>query len=324
MDKQQIISLIESQIKLGNVSKSDILSLFRDKDGELYKDAPSKNITHTFYGIGAIIAIVGVVILVGQNWQEIGFLGRILSTMGVCLVTYISALLFGKPEQNLISSSMFVISTALLPLSSYVLLEEAGIKFDWKSQLVTALVALLLFLVAWKISKKNILALISLGFSSWAYYALIMKVVEYSSNNSDILKWATMLIGISYIILAYSYKKIWPANDDLDEIEKDRIQGIVYGLGTLGVLGAGISIGGVFDLIFIAMIFGAFYGSVYLRSRMMLILGALFLMGHIVKLTSKYFVNSIGWPVALIIVGFLIIGIGYMTFYLNRRFISGK
>ena len=96
----------------------------------------------------------------------------------------------------------------------------------------------------------------------------------------------------------------------------------IYGFGTLAILGAGIFIGGVFDLILIALIFAVFYGSVYLKSRSMLIFGAIFLMAHIIKLTSKYFVGSVGWPVALIIVGFLVIGVGYMTFYLNKRFMS--
>ena len=82
--------------------------------------------------------------------------------------------------------------------------------------------------------------------------------------------------------------------------------------------------GGIFDLITIALIFAAFYGSIYLKSRSMLTLAALFLMGHIVQLTARYFVNSIGWPVALIAVGFLIIAIGYGTLYLNKKFIATK
>ena len=98
-------------------------------------------------------------------------------------------------------------------------------------------------------------------------------------------------------------------------------QSVLYGLATIAILGAGIFIGGLFDLILVLLIFGAFYGSVYLRSGSMLILASLFLIAHTIKLTAEYFVNSVGWPVALICFGFVIIGVGYGTLYLNKTFI---
>jgi len=136
------------------------------------------------------------------------------------------------------------------------------------------------------------------------------------------MKWASMLQSSSFILIGYGYHSLFQSTDLQDEKEKKAVQNVLYGLGTLGILGVGIVIGGLFDLILIALLFGAFYGSVYLKSRSMLTLGSLFLMAHIIKLTSKYFVDSIGWPVALIGVGFLVIGVGYITFYINKKFIS--
>lgn len=217
---------------------------------------------------------------------------------------------------------MFTIAAALAPLGSYVLLKEANIDFSWSSQLITAILLFIVFGTALFISKRNILVLITVGFASWAYYALIMKVFGFDYYDSDFLKWASMLLGASYLFIGYGYRSLWQSTDLQDDKEKKAIQNVLYGFGTLAILGAGIFIGGFFDLLLIALIFGAFYGSVYLKSRSMLTLGALFLMAHIIKLTSKYFVDSIGWPVALIGVGFLVIGVGYVTFYLNKKFIS--
>lgn len=338
MDKQQIVTFIEGQLATGKISKDDLLLLANNGVSSSVNTAPvfnsntvdtshkeesSKNIINTFYGIGAIIALGGVAILVGQNWTEIGFIGRVLVTLGISLVTYISAFFLNKPSQRVISQVMFTISCALAPSGVYVLLNEANISFTWPYTFFTALVLCALFGYALWVSKKNILVLITIGFASWAYYALVSKIFAFDYR-SDILKWAGMLLGFSYILIAHGYQSISTAIDTSDEKEKKAVRNALFGLGTLAVLGSGIFIGGFFDLIFIAFIFAAFYGSVYLKSQSMLTFGALFLMAHIVKLTSKYFVDSIGWPVALIIVGFLIIGVGYIAYNLNKKYISNS
>ncbi len=332
MDKQQIIAFIEGQLATGRITKADLLEFIGSDPtlqsgfvpvsagAEPIKEENSKNVIHTFYGIGVITAIIGVGILIIQNWNEIGFGGRVLVTLGISLVAYILGLILRSPGQRTLSQVMFTISAALAPLAPYVLLREADMDFSWSVQLMASIALMVVFGVAFLISKKNILVPIIIGFASWAYLSFVVKVL--SVGGFEDLRWASMLLGASYLFISYSYRSLSQPTDAQDEKEKRSIQNVLHGSGTLAILGPGIFIGGAFDLIFIAFIFGAFYGSVYFKSRFMLALGALFLIAHIIKLTSEYFVDSIGWPVALIGVGFLIIGIGYMTLYLNRRFLS--
>ena len=54
----------------------------------------------------------------------------------------------------------------------------------------------------------------------------------------------------------------------------------------------------------------------------MLVLGSLYLMGYIMKITAEYFSDSLGWPVSLVLVGFALIAIGYATFMMNQRFMK--
>jgi MFS family permease len=334
MNKQQIVSLIENQLAAGSISKEDLLAIANTNTqittnqspadnqnitGNSDKHESSKNLINVFYGIGAIIALVGVVILVEQNWNEIGFLGRVLVTMGISVVTYIAAFLLNKPPQKVISQVMFTISGALAPLGIYVLLNEANISFGWPFQFYAACALSIIFGFSLWATRKNILVLLTVGFASWAYYSFVLKI--FGNSNYDLLKWASMLLGFSYIMISYGYQS-YQAEDPSEEKEKTAIKNVLYGFGTLFILAAGISVGGLFDLIFIAIIFGAFYGSVFLKSRAMLTFASLFLMAHIAKLTSDYFVDSIGWPVALIIIGFLVIGVGYMAFALNKRYMS--
>jgi hypothetical protein len=334
MDTQQTITFIQNQMTLGKISKEDLVNLIgsttpisttsSSTSVAPIKEVNSKNLIHIFYGIGALIALIGVCTLVAQNWEYLGFSGRIIVTLGISLVTYAGGLGMMGAEHRVLSQVMFTLSAALAPIGAWVFIDKANLGFGWTQQLITAIVLTIVFGTAWYISKRNILVLVTVGFASWFYYAFIFKLFESSYYDSGILKFASILLGASYICIAYSFTSSESNLDDYDRKEKIAVKNLLYGLGALGVLGAGISIGGIFDLLFIAVIFGAFYGSVYLKSRAMLIFSALFLIGHMIKLTSKYFVDSIGWPIALIISGFAVIGVGYMTYYLNKKYISSR
>jgi hypothetical protein len=45
-------------------------------------------------------------------------------------------------------------------------------------------------------------------------------------------------------------------------------------------------------------------------------------MGYILKITGEYFADSLSWPVALMVAGFALIGVGYFTFYLRKKYFS--
>jgi hypothetical protein len=329
MDKPQIISFIETQLGEGKITKNDLqnilgASVSTEPAGSAVRERTTrentKDLTTTFYGIGATIAVIGVGILLAEHWNEIGFAGRVLSTLGISLATYICALLLRAPHQSKIANVLFMISAGLAPTGVVVMLHEAGTKFTWDVQIMVAIILALIYGVALLISKRSILFIITIAFGTWAYYALLFNIIS-TLHSSEILKWATMILGVAYLFLASAYRHF---SKNEDEGEKTQIAEVMNTLAGLAILGAGISIGGFFDVIYIAFIFAAFYGSVYLKSRSMLLLGSLFLMGHITKLTYKYFVHSIGWPIALIAIGFLIIGVGYFTFYLNKKYFGVK
>lgn len=332
MDRNQVIEFIRRQLEAGVITSEDLKQILGPgaaTQGASFMPQPAvppaahkgpRDMTQILYVIGAIIAIVGVGILIAQNWEEIGMLGRILATAGIALTTYVAGMLLRAPEQNRIAQIMFIIATALSPLGAYVLIDEAGGDFSLTTQTIVALALMTTYASAWFATKRNILILIVIGFASWAYYAFLINILE--SNLFDeiaIIKWASMLLAASYIFMGYGFNMV---TDHLQREDNKAIQRVLYAFGTLGLLSFGITIGGAFDLFYILLLFAAFYGSIFLKSRSMLVLGSLFLMGHIGKLTAEYFVDSIGWPVALILIGFIVIGIGYFTFTLNKRFFA--
>lgn len=311
MNKQETLAFIQRQIESGVITREEAAGM--PSMGVDTVENKSHNLINTFYGIGGVIVVIGVIILVVQNWQDIGFVGQMLVTLGLSLVTFISALIFNRPQHDKLSQVFFTISAALAPIGVVVFCNEMGIEIErWGTQTIVALILFTIYLAAYYASKKNILVFISTVFATWAYYAILLNVLEGSSgimasDSALILKWATIILGACYIVLG---NRFTPLRD------------FFYNVGALGILSAGIMIGGFFDVIYIAFIFAAFYGSVYLKSRGMLTLGAMFLIAHIIKITSEHFAGSVGWPLALVFIGFVVIGIGCGTLWINRKYIT--
>ena len=53
-------------------------------------------LSQILYLVGGIIIILGIVILIGQHWQGIGSVARVLVTLGMSIVFYISGVLLGQ------------------------------------------------------------------------------------------------------------------------------------------------------------------------------------------------------------------------------------
>lgn len=317
MEKQEIINFINTQVSEGKITKSDLMQIAAAEDGVLEKkNTNSKNIINVFYAIGAIIALVGIIILVAQNWEQIGFGGRMFVTLGVAVATYAIAFILKNEEHSSLSQVLFTVSAVLAPMGTGVWLNEAKVEITPVLVGELSLLWAIIFGAALWFTRRNILIIVTAFFATVSLYSFAVEFFKEYYNASDLFKWLTIIVGITYLTIA---KELSDSNK-----ERKSVQRIFYALGTIGVLGSLITFSGIFNFITLLVIFGAFYASVFLRSSVILFISAIFLVAHIIKITSEYFADSINWAFALILVGFLIIGIGYSTFYLNKKYISKK
>jgi len=42
---------------------------------------------------------------------------------------------------------------------------------------------------------------------------------------------------------------------------------------------------------------------------------------YIMKITSEYFSHAMGWPLALVLAGLILIGIGHYTYNLGKKYV---
>jgi uncharacterized membrane protein len=332
MDKQQILSFIKTQLDTGKISPHDLATLAHSDVvvtpavSQPRENVSTKSFINVLYVIGALIALIGVIVLIAENWNQIGIVGRITVTLGISLATYIGGMVMSKSIHNFLSQVMFVISGALAPLGAFVLLDEIDITFNLESNVGVSLMLFVLFGVAYIIARKNVLVILTVIYGTWSYYALFAKLIETTNLDTEWLRWATIVLGIAYLFIAYGYTRSVQAKNLEEGKEERAVSGLLYGAGALAIMGAGIATDdkSLWDLLMIPLIFGAFYLSVFVKSRLVLFLAGLFLIIHAIKLTIVYFSDSLSWALALVLCGFMVIAIGYLTYYVHRKYIAQK
>lgn len=311
-----------------DLSREELLAAYnKGLDPETTDVALTKKlgVTEIMYFIGGGIVFLGISILMAQNWAILGFETRLLATLGVSIMAYLVGILFGQNTKTETAGLAFYLISALVaPIGLYVVFENAG--YDITGLGIQSLISGILFgtyLMSFLIFRKTIFTLFSILFGTWLYYSFTGLLIGDSLyfNNNKFNQYQTLIAGLSYILLGYSFSKT----------ERAPLRGFLYGFGILGFLGAAMALGGwkpsqsiFWELAFPFLVFGTLFLSVYIKSKSFLIFGTLYLMGYILKITAEYFSNSLGWPLALVIAGFSMIGVGYMSFEIKRRYLPSE
>ena len=62
--------------------------------------------------------------------------------------------------------------------------------------------------------------------------------------------------------------------------------------------------------------------STYVRSRTLLLVGTLAMLFYIGYYTAKHFANTVGWPIALVLIGIALIALSSLAVKLNNKYIK--
>lgn len=325
MNKEELLQELSVKISNGELSREEVLSrlnfapaIRQESDGET-KGFSHFSVTKMLYVLGAVIVITGVGFFVAQIWDDIGSFGRIAVTLGLGLLIAAigSMLLKQKPEDN-IGPIFHFIGGMLIPGGAIVTLSELEVDFVslWPVA-ITFGVIFAFYLLLNAIHKHPILTFFAIANGTAFIYLLVEAMVEGPYyRHEDLYAYLTMVIGASYLFLAHAFREGW----------NKHLIGALYFFGSGGFLGAAFS--QVFDsvpwqLFYFLIVLGGLFLSVYMKSRSILVMGTLFLIAHVSYITSEYFADSLGWPISLVILGFVFIGLGYASVTINKKYIKG-
>ncbi len=315
MDKQQLLDQLKVMVREGNVTQSDLADIF---------SSPRQvKMTQIIYYIGGAIVFLGLAILVWQNWETLGFVTRVAATLGASIAFYISGVIFMRHNSTLgVGYALHLIAALVMPIGLFVIFDEAGYDIgDTGVQLTISLILFAVYLLSYIAFRTTIFTLFSLIFGTWLFFALTTFIIGDNPlfRKLSFHEYRVLVVGLTYLLLGYYFSRG----------PRAALTGVLYVFGSLGFLGAALALGGwkpeqkvFWELVFPLLVFGFIFLSVYIKSRAFLYTGTIFLMAYIFKITAEYFTDSLGWPIALVVAGLVIIAIGYTSVQISHRYLK--
>lgn len=320
MNKELLLKELQEGLAKGSITQEEIFSTLQlKKEASGNKLASHFTATKILYVIGAVIVVVGIITLISQIWGSLGSLLRVLITLGLGLMlTGTGSVFLKKKPEDSIGLVFQAIGGTLIPGGALVTLHELGSGIDTAWPIAITFGGVTAFYILLTIAHKNsLLTFFSIANGTAFLYLLTAAILNSPFyKEGDVYAYLTMAIGISYLLLAYSFGKT-----GLSQM----LSRALYFFGTAGFLGASFSRvfdSGMWQLFYFVILVGSILTAVYLKNRTVLILTMLFLVAHVSYITGKYFANSIGWPLVLVLLGFIFIGLGFATVRVNKKYIA--
>jgi hypothetical protein len=274
------------------------------------------------YIIGGVIVSLGIVFFVGQIWSDIGSLGRILVTfgLGLLLAGYGTHFMRTQPS-TMLGDVLHAIAGLLLPGGALVVLEElgSGINSVWPVIIVFAAVAAL-YLLLLRVLTGSILVFYAIANSTIALTLLFAELFPRADQQVYLLY--SMVVGVVYVYLSFAFKADW--NRYLTALLSLVGAATFYISAFMSIFdgrlfyNSGHSL--FWELLFPVLALGGMALATKVHSRILLFVTTVALIAYIIYLTNEYFADSVGWPLSLVVLGFVIIGIGYASIKLGKSY----
>ncbi len=303
-DKNKILAQISELARTHNVTIENIQNHYADTLSTHSKK--HSFFTYLFSYLGGGLIFAGLCTYANMVWDDFSSASRVLITLGSGLICLLLALIALKDSRyTKVFTPLMLIAVALQPLGLFVFLDEYmnnHKSLECAIMIVFGVLALqqgLLFLKY----RKTSLAFFGILFGYGALCAL-----AYLMNlDADVIH---IVLSFSGLCLAYG----------LDKTAHRAIAGFWYFVSTLYFsLRVFWVLEGSFDFALIGVAALLIYASTWTQSRSFLFASIITLLTYLSYLTGRYFSDVTGWPIALIVLGALFIGISSYGIKLGQK-----
>jgi hypothetical protein len=321
VDKVTLLEAVRGLAAAGELTEAEVIAAVREAADPRTAEvaARSGRYSKLLYFVGGGVIFIGIVAFIAQVWEELGPFMHVVVTLGSGLAAFTAGVLLSwHGRLGAAGQAFFLIAALVLPLGMAVTLDEAGLEpAKLGLQSLMALVLLAAFLVVYRLFGDASLLVYAIVFATWAFFAITGFIVGADPRfaGKEFFEHRTLAVGMAFMVLGWAFSAT----------ERDGLSGPLYAFGSLAFLGSALALSGwkpsqnaFWELVFPGLVFGVLYLSVHLRSKALLTFGSLFLGAYLAKITGEYFSDSMGWPLALIVLGLLLMGVGFLTFRLKR------
>lgn len=310
-DKAAALNQIAALMEAHGLSLDDIAARL----GQVRTDSPARqnSILKQLFGYtGGIFVFSGICLLVGMIWDDIASLQRVIVTLGTGLAAFIlgfSCVRDARFERA--ATPLFLVSALLQPTGLFVFLHEyvpEGGDAELAAILIFGMMTAQQGLAFWKLRRTS-LAFLAIVF----WNATIGAAMSWLNFDGEV---ASIIGGISMLSLARL----------ADKSVHRSISPFWYFVGAACVLCAFWSLveGTPLDLIYLGLNAFFIFLSIRFASRALLFVSVMGLLAYLSYFTYEYFADVIGWPIALIVMGLVMIGTSAYAVKLGQRIRDSK
>ena len=306
--KEEALQDIISLAKHNNITLDEITHAMQAAP-VLASKPPTSVLSKLFGYIGGIFVFAGIGVFIGMYWDDFGSAARVIVTLGTGLVAFIMGLvcLYDKRYERA-ATPLFLIAAILQPTGILVMLQEYSSGGDVRHGLIFMSAYMLVQQGATFWSKRRTLLAFSAIFFGGILLANLFDVWNFDG------KLIGAVIGVSLVCIAYA----------LQQSRHVAIAPFWYFFGavllTWSVFEAVENT--PFELLYLGLSALLIFVSTTVRSRALLTVGTLSMLVYIGYYTAEHFANTLGWPIALVIIGIALIGMSSMAVRLNNKYIK--
>lgn len=306
-ERNDALTQIAEIAKLHHLSAKDITEFMSGGKAEPHRK--SEILTKLFGYLGGIFVFAGICIYVGMHWDELGAHARIIITLGTGIVAYILAIVCLRDERYIrMATPLLLIAGLFEPGGMMVTIAEYSTGGDPRHAflIVFGIMAVQMALTFWNERRAVLLFLLLLYGSSW--FGVMFDLLEMEEE------WNALVVGFFIMSLTWGISKT----------RFSSVCGFWYFIGSAMFLCATWAILEDWhaEILFIGPACFFVFLSVMARSRALLFNGVLAVLGFISYYTAEYFLDNSAWPLGLLIMGVVLIGMSKFAMNLNRKYIK--
>ena len=278
-------------------------------DPALVKAEKSSGIlSRLFAYMGGIFVFVGLVVYVGMRWDDLGSAGRIIITLGPGFCAFIMALFFTSDIRlERAATPLFLVAVFLEPAGIMVMLREYSRGGDPAHGLLFMnLVMALQQGFAFLARNRTVLALTALIF----FFSSMGIALDLLWVNPHLI---AIIMGCSMTCTGWG----------LGRSQHRSIAFLFYFVGSVLYLSSSYDWvrSTIVEVIFPGLACATIFISTLARSRTLLLVGTLSLIGYLGDFMGRHFAHNLNAPLFLVLMGFMLIVVGLLAVKINNRFI---
>jgi hypothetical protein len=309
--KADALRQIAELARTHGLSAADVAAAVGDS-AEKAAAVPSRGVlVHVLGVLGGTFVFAGIGVFIAMQWSDLNSAARVLVTLGSGVAAFVLAILGSRDRRyEAAATPLFLAAAVLQPTGMLVAFEEFGSGGDWRwASLIASGAMAVQFVVTFAILQRGTLLFLTILFGTifcWTALDLV---------DADRTLMA-LVIGASLLLACVG----------ADRRGRAGIKQVWY------FVGASMFLYGFFDgvertpleISFLGVAAAFVYGSVLLHSRTLLAVATLAILAYTAWFTSEHFVDSIGWPLALVAFGLVLIGLSGLAFRIDRQYVRPR